>query len=199
MGQDDLNALPHLFSRFRPDPLSFAEARVEMAALPTPLSQCAWRDLQETSGVLDLGSDLLRCVHHAADASVINHTFQAETSHSQSCNRCGKILTMNESEIFRENLLRIIADRGLTEAQVSISAGLNRRAVTDIRERRAASPKLSTVTALAKALSVDPAEMMGLGHRYRLHPDLAAFLEQYPQEDQARFLAALAALPRAPS
>lgn len=108
----------------------------------------------------------------------------------------GKFLNMNESETFRENLLRIMAERGLKEAELSRKANLNPRAVTDIRERRTISPKLSTVFALSRALGEDPAFMMGLGHRHNLNHELVEFLAQYDESDQARFLAALSALPR---
>lgn len=103
---------------------------------------------------------------------------------------------MDQSEIFRANLLAAMADAGLTEAELSVAAGLNRRAVTDIRERRTLSPKISTVFALAKALHRDPGELLGIGARYKLNDQLAAFLEQYGEADQERFLAALTALPR---
>ncbi len=106
---------------------------------------------------------------------------------------------MDENEKFRENLLRLVAEKGFTEAKLSKAAKLNARAVTDIRENRSASPKLSTVFALARALDVDPAELMGLGPRYRLHAELVAFLAQYDEADQERFLAALSTLPRLPA
>lgn len=106
---------------------------------------------------------------------------------------------MDENEIFRANLLRLMGEAGLNEAELSVKAGLNRRAVTDIRERRTLSPKLSTVFKLAAALGADPASMMGLGRRYSLNSELAEFLSQYDESDQARFLAALAALPRTPA
>ena len=105
---------------------------------------------------------------------------------------------MDQNETFRENLLAALAESGMTEAELSVSAGLNRRAVTDIRERRTLSPKISTVFALAHALRRDPGELLGIGPRYRLDHRLAEFLEQYGPEDQARFLAALTALPRPP-
>lgn len=106
---------------------------------------------------------------------------------------------MDENEVFRANLLRFMAERGMKEAELSKAAKLNARVVTDIRERRSASPKISTVFALARALDVDPAELMGLGPRYRLHAELAEFLSQYSEADQERFLAALEALPRLPA
>lgn len=106
---------------------------------------------------------------------------------------------MNENDTFRENMLRALAESGMNEAALSVKAGLNRRAVTDIREQRTASPKLSTVFAIARALDKDPAELMGLGARHQLNDELAQFLSAYSPEDQSRFLAALAALPRAQS
>ena len=103
---------------------------------------------------------------------------------------------MDESEAFRRNLARIIEERGLKPAQVSVKAGLNRRAVTDLLEERAASPKLSTAQAIAKALGEDLGEMMGLGHSVRLVPRLAQLLEQYAPDEQEQLAAALDQLPR---
>ena len=110
----------------------------------------------------------------------------------------GMPLGMDESDAFRRNLARIIQERRLKPAQVSVAAGLNRRAVTDLLENRAASPKLSTAYAIAKALNEDLGEMMGLGHSVRLVPELAQLLEQYGPDEQAQLAKALAALPRAP-
>lgn len=102
---------------------------------------------------------------------------------------------MDESEIFRDNLLRLMLEKGFKAAELSKRANLNPRAVKDIEERRVTSPKLSTVFALARALSTDPAEMMGLGARSRLVPALEAYLAQYTQSEQERLLQALSALP----
>lgn len=98
--------------------------------------------------------------------------------------------------MFRASLLRLLEERGLKEAELSKLAGLNRRAVTDIREGRTVSPKLSTVFALAKALQVDPTVLMGLAPRHALNTELAQFLSQYSADDQERFLTALQSLPR---
>lgn len=102
---------------------------------------------------------------------------------------------MNESETFRGNLLRVMVEKGFDPANLSRAAGLNPRAVKDIEERRAVSPKLSTVFRLAQALNVDPAELMGLADRSRLAPELAQYLAQYSEEEQRKLLAALANLP----
>ncbi len=88
--------------------------------------------------------------------------------------------------------LRLMAEQGIKAATLSKRAGLNARAVKDIEEDRVVSPKLSTVIALAHALGEDPAAMMGLGPR--LEPELARYLAQYDQAEQARILAALQAL-----
>lgn len=106
---------------------------------------------------------------------------------------------MDESAKFRENLLIALRESGLNEAELSVKAGLNRRAVTDIREQRVRSPKLSTVFALAKALNRDPGEMMGLGPRPKVQKDLADFLSQYDEADQQQLLAAIRAFPRQPA
>lgn len=108
------------------------------------------------------------------------------------------ICHMNANDTFRRNLIAAIEKDQLKPATLSKRAGLNARAVTDILEERAVSPKLSTVFALAKALGKDPAEMMGLGPRPQLQSELVRFLEQYSPADQERLLAALRALPAMP-
>lgn len=105
---------------------------------------------------------------------------------------------MDESKVFRDNLLRLMRERGLSEAELSRKAGLNPRAVTDIRENRVRSPKLSTVFALAQALGQDPGEMMGLGPRTEINRRLLEFLSQYDEDAQARLLEALSYFPRRP-
>lgn len=184
---------------FRPCASAGLEPSVEAAALTGALSDRAGGNTERRSDGLDFSDKEFSFVLHSRNCSVKNHTTQREISHSPPTGGCGISLTMTEGEIFRENLLREMEEQGLNEAQLSVMAGLNRRAVTDIRERRTLSPKISTVFALARALKRDPAEMMGLGPRYRLCQDLAMFLEQYEPEDQARFLAALRAIPRLPS
>ena len=133
------------------------------------------------------------------DGNVIYHTEQRESSHSPQLGERGKFLTMSESEVFIRNLLKAIEEEGIADATLSVRAGLNRRAVTDLREGRVRSPKLSTVFALAEALNRDPGEMMGLGKRPQLQPDLVALLARYSPEDQERFLSALALLPGRPA
>ena len=66
------------------------------------------------------------------------------------------------SEIFRMNLLRILEERKIPAAAISRRAGLNSRAVKDIEERRAKSPRIVTVFKLAEALEVTPQFLLGL-------------------------------------
>ncbi len=87
----------------------------------------------------------------------------------------------------------------MSEAELSVKAGLNRRAVTDIREGRVRSPKLSTVFALARALGRDPGEMMGLGKRPRIRAGLADLLSQYDEDGQEQLEAAIQAFPVRPT
>lgn len=106
---------------------------------------------------------------------------------------------MSESETFRQNLKRIRQEKGYSAAELSRAAGLNARAVTDIEEGRAQSPKLATVFALASALGTDPGEMIGLGPRPKVNQALADFLAQYDAVDQERLLTALRAIAPAQS
>ena len=116
---------------------------------------------------------------------------QRETSHWALAARPATTLDMDESEIFRANLLAAMRAAGMNAAELSRKAGLNARAVKDIEERRTLSPKLSTVFAISQALGRDPAELMGLGSRARLSAGLVALLSQYDEADQERFLSAL--------
>ncbi|WP_370312504.1 helix-turn-helix domain-containing protein [Sagittula sp.] len=129
-----------------------------------------------------------------SDDNVIYHTLQRETSHSNPIYAKGRILSMTEGEIFLRNLLVKLEQSGMTEAELSVKAKLNRRAVTDLREGRVRSPKLSTVFALSRALGEDPGEMMGLGPRLKVQQELARYLEQYPEDVQRQMLHALVAL-----
>lgn len=101
---------------------------------------------------------------------------------------------MNEGEIFIKNLIAAIDADGLNEAELSRRAGLNRRAVTDLREGRVRSPKLSTVFSLAKALNRDPGEMMGLGPRPKISRTVSDYLAQFDEDSQEQLLAAVRAV-----
>ncbi|AGT09706.1 hypothetical protein JCM7686_2650 [Paracoccus aminophilus JCM 7686] len=91
-----------------------------------------------------------------------------------------------------------MAAQGYNPASLSICANLNRRAVTDLLEGRAQSPKLSTAYALAKALNVGLDSLTGSAPQPSLAPRLAEILAQYDEADQERLAAAILSLPRAP-
>ncbi len=134
-----------------------------------------------------------------SDDSVNDHTWQDETSHSQGAPRSYKFESMNGAKDFRDNLERIMLDKGMNPAQLSLRAGLNRRAVSDILEGRAQSPKLSTALSLASALGCDVGELIGLGKRAYLVPELAELLSQYDQSAQEQLAKALAQIPQRPA
>lgn len=73
-----------------------------------------------------------------------------------------KGVVVDVSEIFRANLLQLLKDRKISAASVSRKAGLNIRAVKDIEERRAKSPRIITVIKLAQALEVPAQDLLGL-------------------------------------
>ena len=98
---------------------------------------------------------------------------------------------MNVSETFIARMLEEMQLQGLSEAQLSQLAGLNRRAVTDLREGRTKSPKLSTAFAIAGALGKDPTEMFGLERRHQICKSLATHLEQYSESEQEALLIVL--------
>ncbi|MGE4351029.1 MAG: helix-turn-helix domain-containing protein [Bdellovibrionales bacterium] len=68
----------------------------------------------------------------------------------------------NENEPkWLDNLRALISHRGLNPRALSLKAGLNATAVRDMLEGRARFPRYDTVEALAKALEVTPAQLMG--------------------------------------
>lgn len=101
---------------------------------------------------------------------------------------------MDVNETFRRKLIEAREARGLNAAELSRRAGLNVRAVKDIEERRAQSPKLSTACALAGALGVDVSELIDPAPRHLLARELMDFLSQYDEESQLQLLSALRAI-----
>lgn len=130
---------------------------------------------------------------------MIYHITQGESSHSPDAASGGTVAPMADRSKETEHFLRVLREtverEAIPLATLSRAAGLNARAVTDLLEGRVQSPKLSTVFAIAKALGLDPGEMMGLGSRSKVRADLVAYLSQYSEEDQARILAGLRSLP----
>lgn len=101
---------------------------------------------------------------------------------------------MDRGEIekrFRDNLLAILERRGLTEAGLSLQAGLNRRFVTDLREGKVRSPKLSNAYALAEALDLDLRDIIAGRDRQQVNADLAELLGNYTPTEQAQLVAAV--------
>ena len=99
------------------------------------------------------------------------------------------------NEQFRANLIRFREAKQMGVDELSLAAGLNRRAVRDIEERRSQSPKLSTIVKLAEALEIDPADLIGRGGRPKLNDALLDYLAQYDEDAQARLLQALETFP----
>lgn len=99
---------------------------------------------------------------------------------------------MDASEIFRTNLLKILKDRNLTAASVSRKAGLNLRAIKDIEQRRAKSPRIETVFKIAEALQVSPKFLLGIGEcqcaALSDFSDLLELLVELPSEHRALIL-----------
>lgn len=105
---------------------------------------------------------------------------------------------MDVNEIFRLRLKAEMEARGYNPASLSRKAELNRRAVTDLLEGRAQSPKLSSAYMLAKALEVSLDELTGAAPQAVIAPRLQELLSQYDQDEQEQLAAAILALPRAP-
>ncbi|MDE3078971.1 MAG: helix-turn-helix transcriptional regulator [Paracoccaceae bacterium] len=92
------------------------------------------------------------------------------------------------SERFRRNLFRLMREKGMSAAALSRAAGLNPRAVKDIEERRANSPRIATVVALARGLGVSEATLLGLPSAMEVSPELSAFLARFDPEQQDEIL-----------
>lgn len=103
------------------------------------------------------------------------------------------------NETFRLRLHAEMVAQGLNPASLSKKADLNRRAVTDLLEGRAQSPKLSTAYSLAKALGVTLDELTGRAPQKNIAPRLLDLLSQYDEDAQARLAEAILALPPLPA
>ncbi|MAY34157.1 MAG: helix-turn-helix transcriptional regulator [Pseudomonadota bacterium] len=106
---------------------------------------------------------------------------------------------MNVSDIFRQKLHEHMTGQKVSAAELSRRAGLNPRAVKDILESRAQSPRINTVFALCDALKVDPTIMLGLPQKPQVSQEIEDRLSLYSAEDQERLLAALEVFARQPS
>ena len=100
---------------------------------------------------------------------------------------------MSEVENFRTNLRLVRTEKGFDAANLSLSAGLNRRAVTDIEIGASKNPTLQTCVKVCNALGVDLSEMIAQ-QRPVLLPELAAYLSQISKKDQQTILAAIECL-----
>lgn len=105
---------------------------------------------------------------------------------------------MDVNEVFRLRLKAEMEAQGYNPASLSLKASLNRRAVTDLLEGRAQSPKLSSAYALAAALSVSLDELTGKTPQAIIAPRLLELLSRYDQDEQEQLAQAILALPRAP-
>lgn len=77
------------------------------------------------------------------------------------------MLTM--SDVFRDRLEAAMEARGIAKKPLSVKAGLNPRAVTDIFNR-SSSPQLSTVIALSRALETTVAYLSGEANDLEANP-----------------------------
>jgi transcriptional regulator with XRE-family HTH domain len=101
---------------------------------------------------------------------------------------------MDKAEVearFIANLLAILEARGIPEARLSVDAGLNRRFVTDLREGKVRSPKLSNAYMLAEVLDLDLRDIIAGRDRKAVNADLADLLASYTPEAQDQIVSAV--------
>lgn len=95
---------------------------------------------------------------------------------------------------FTENLLRILNERGITEAAASRAAGLNPRFVTDLKIGHTRSPRLANAYAMADFLGLDIKDIIEGRSKSPLNQALVDLLSEYPEAEQQQILAAVTAL-----
>lgn len=101
---------------------------------------------------------------------------------------------MHKKEVearFIANLLAIITARGIPEARLSLDAGLNRRFVTDLREGKVRSPKLSNAYMLAEVLDLDLRDIIAGRDRKAVNANLAELLAAYTPAQQEQIVEAV--------
>lgn len=106
---------------------------------------------------------------------------------------------MDVNEIFRLRLRAEMTEKGMNAASLSLKAGMNRRAVTDLLEGKAQSPKLSTAYALAEALGVSLDDLTGFPPKAVMVQRLMDLISQYDPDEQEQLATAIENLPRAPA
>lgn len=171
---------------------------VEVPPLVDKTPQGGWLKLQFVRCSLELGEEGM-CGAHEMQTSVKLHIIQDETSHSQAVGASRYVICMEVNEVFRLRLKAEMEAQGYNPASLSKRASLNKRAVTDLLESRAQSPKLSTAFALAQALGVGLDELVGFRPQVSIAPRLAELLGQYSEAEQEQLAEAISALPRAPA
>lgn len=169
-----------------------------MPTLPDKTTHGGWLEVQFARRRLELEKEGV-FVAHTLELSVKFHMLQVETSQSQPTGASRYVLCMEVNEVFRLRLKAEMEAQGFNPASLSKRAKLNARAVTDLLDSRAQSPKLSTAYALAEALGVGLDELVGFKPQVSLAPRLAELLAQYDQAEQERLAEAILALPRAPA
>ena len=107
--------------------------------------------------------------------------------------------SMDVNEEFRLRLKAEMESQGFNPASLSLAANMNRRAVTDLLEGRAQSPKLSTAHALAAALGVGLDQLTGRAPQISVAPRMAELLALYGPDEQERLAEAILNLPPAPA
>lgn len=168
-----------------------------MSTLPDETTHGAWLEVKFARRRFELSKERM-FVAHTLQISVKFHMLQGETSQSQAIGASRYVICMEMNEVFRLRLKAEMEAQGFNPASLSKRADLNARAVKDLLESRAQSPKLSTAYALAQALGVGLDELVGFKPQLSLAPRLAELLAQYDQAEQEQLAEAILALPRAP-
>lgn len=106
---------------------------------------------------------------------------------------------MNVDDRFRTRLKEEMEAQGFNPASLSVRAGLNRRAVTDILSGAALSPRISTAFKLAKALNLSLDELLSGRRPVTIAPGLAELLANYDIAQQERIADVIRILRKAPS
>lgn len=101
---------------------------------------------------------------------------------------------MNVDDLFRDNLRAEISRRGTNPSELSLRAGLNRRAVADILSGTSKSPKLSTVHALAETLDLSIEDLVFGADRPKVSSDIIEMLSRYNHNQQRQILATFLSL-----
>lgn len=92
------------------------------------------------------------------------------------------------ASLVSQNIEKLMADRGMTAAELGRKSGMNHTALYDILKGRSANPRIDTIAKIATTLGVAPWVLMHPPQDNDFSLRLGSALDQLSETDQQRVL-----------